>query len=373
MKLNYWIHIVFLLWSFFSASAQENDHNLHDGIYIDDYGNVTSYKDGKLHGKQVKKKKYSTREEVKYYDKGIILKEEYNFFQIKNEEKPVGKYKRGKPYNGYFLKESKDILLVDYYEKGEKKYQYSKRNLFDNHYQNPLLNLKSTYKNGKIYNGSSYLLKEKSLEISNLKKGEITSQTFWVFAKHYANFITVAFNDNGFVITEGRSPNLKLTLYKNTLSIKDKKKLILRTILKKKNLINKRVIYYEENKKLKKNIYDINLEEKLYEIEKNNAYSGNLLFKIYPILINNKDYFKKGVSDIESFFKNNNPNFNEHQWVSFVQYNKKGKPISGMSIVQKGTKFTGRMYKRGKLIRILKKTTIDRLRSYFKESIKKSN
>lgn len=371
MKLNYFTYIIFILWFSFSVIAQENGNDLHDGIYIDDYGNVTSYKDGKLHGKQVKKKKYSTKEEIKYYDEGIIIKEEYNFFKIKNEQKPVGNYKNGKPYRGYFIKGSKDVLLVDYYEKGEKKYQYSKKNLFDDDYQNPLLNIKSTYKDGKIYNGSSYLLKNKNLEINNLKKGKIVSQTFWIFAMHYANFITISFNDNGFIMTEGRNPNLKLFSYKNILSIKDGKKKIIRTYLKKNSLANKRVIYYEENKILKKDIYDLNLESKLYEIDKNNIYNGSLLFKMYPILVNNKDYITKGFSDIESLFKNNSNKFNEHEWISFLQYNKKGKPITGMLILKKGTKFTGKMYKNGRLIRTLKRTNIDRLRTYFKEYLKK--
>jgi len=339
----------------------------YDGTFIDENKNIQSYKEGKLHGKQVVNKKYSQEKGTLYYDNGLLIEQEYNSFAIEGEEELRGVYKNGMPYNGYFVRNENEIFLVDYYKKGKKKYQYSKGELFDDNYENPFLSVKSTYKNGEIYDGVSYSMEEKqTLKIRTLKKGKQQSLTIWVFAMHYANSITIENTDFGFVMTEGRAPDLKLIYDKKSLSIKDKEEVIVNRALLDNSFSNETVVYYLDGDVLKTHAFGEH--NTILELKaSNNTYRGSLLFNLFTPLFRKKNDIEKYLENIEALFKGfEDVSFNEDQAISFLRYNEEGQPVEGMLVEKTAENYMGKLYKEEKLIDTLQAVTIEKLRARFK-------
>lgn len=344
----------------------------YDGTFIDEDGNIQSYKEGKLHGKQVKVKKYSEREQILYYENGILTAQEYNFFTIEGETALKGEYKNGAYYNGYFIKDEKELFLVDYYIKGKKKYQYSKEKLFDDEdYMNPTLSVKSVYKNGEIYDGLSYEMDKQSLKIKKLKKGKQEGVTFWIFAMHYANNITVENTDIGFVITEGRAPDLKIVYDKESLSILDKEKVVISKDIESQSLSNESIVYYLDDTVIKTQAFGA--QNDVLELkESNDVYRSSILFNLFTPLFRKKSDIEKYIMDIETLFENEEAsmNFTSEQVISFLRYNEKGTPIQGILIEESGKKYTGKVYKEEKLIDTLKDLTAEEIKEHFKNIFK---
>lgn len=115
-------------------------------------------------------------------------------FVIEGKYMPVytGTYKNGKAYDGYFKVEAPNsrITLIDYYEKGIAKYQYSKMlpddesTLATDHHP---VNVIATYKDGKIYDGPEYIEIGSGLTIKSWKQGQVTSFTVSMYNVNYFN------------------------------------------------------------------------------------------------------------------------------------------------------------------------------------------
>ncbi|SNR15573.1 hypothetical protein [Tenacibaculum jejuense] len=295
--------ITFIILTYISILLNaQNDKNItvKDGITEDTKGNITSYKNGKLHGKQVKIEGYSNRKEISYYDNGEIQKKEYNYIWLENEENPTGIYKNGKPYDGYFPVKMQEILLVDFYKKGKKKYQYSKENVIQ--FKNDILSIKSEYKNGRIYDGRSYDFSEQNqyLKIDYLKKGKVVQQIFWVFAVHYANAFTIHYTKNGYTITEKRDKNVKVIRKQDRISFFYKEKEVLFISLLKNTLASKDIGYYEINGNLKEIVRNGLQFSSKDEKDIDDSYFRSLLFKIFMEL----RYEKNSDTNIPSIIKN---------------------------------------------------------------------
>ncbi|WP_438712066.1 hypothetical protein ACSTS3_06305 [Aquimarina muelleri] len=104
-----------------------------------------------------------------------------------------GVYKNNKPYNGYFKKGNQELFVVDYYEEGIKKYNYSfdilqmlQEGKLD---RNPQieLNKKSIYKNEKIFDGVKYHYIKDGILVEQYKGGKHTGFYVDIFAIHYYN------------------------------------------------------------------------------------------------------------------------------------------------------------------------------------------
>lgn len=356
--LKYLITII-LFYFTFSTIAQNNKVTLKNGIY-EENGNISSYQNGKLHGKQVKKEGYSGKAETSYYNNGEILKKEYNYFLIdKNDTKyPAGIYKNGKPYQGYFPVDLKEILLVDYYENGKKKFQYSKENVFS--YKNAILSVKSTYKKDQIYDGVCYEIDRKHLVIDHLKKGNLIKQVYWVFAVNYANAFTITYNSSGYVITERRESEAKIVFDNGKLSFLSNGKEILYIQRTRNTLKNKDVVFYEENNILKKKIRDkCQLSVKVDDYYQ---YVNNKLFNIFAELQYLKNYDINMNAIIEDFMYHKSEDV-----FAEISYNNEGEPFRGILVSQKDKEYVGKIYKDGKLLKTLNKVSKDSLNTAYQK------
>ncbi|MEW7292215.1 hypothetical protein [Aquimarina sp. 2304DJ70-9] len=138
-----------------------------------------------------------------------------NSFKIK--EIPLdsypGKYKDGKPYEGYFKKGDREFYTVDFYENGEPKYQYSMDILDQMEQEEFVLDIKSTYKDGKIFNGSEVLQFKDGILCKNWNNGKLESFTQDVFAVHYYNRITFEKEKDAIQITNLQEKNYQIKLF----------------------------------------------------------------------------------------------------------------------------------------------------------------
>ncbi len=341
----------------FSIKAQNDKTILKNGIY-ENHGNISSYKNGKLHGKQIKEEGYSGKTETSYYNNGEILKKEYNYFLLDKNDKeyPLGTYKNGEPYQGYFPKDLKEILVVDYYENGKKKFQYSKENVFS--YKNAILSVKSTYKEDQIYDGVCYELGRKYLIIDHLKKGELIKQVLWVFAVNYANAITIMYNENGFTITEKGELKFKIVRDKNKLSVLLDHKEVITSLQTGNVLKNKDVLFYEENGVLLKKLRDqAQMSPKEYETN-----IPSMLFDIYVELLYYKNHDINMVTIIKEL-----QNSKDEDVFAEISYNNKGKPYRGILVSQKDKQYIGKVYKDGKLLKTLNNVSKDSLNTAYQK------
>lgn len=150
-------------------------------------------------------------------------------FVIKEHDQPVyeGISKDGKPFSGYFKKEYRELemILVDYYENGQAKYQYSKAFLLEEEqiqYGKKTLNVRATYKDGKITDGPEYVMVDKGLTIKHWKAGKVESFTLDMFAMNYFNRLTFKKLTDKILITNFEDKQSEITLqFKNGLLISE--------------------------------------------------------------------------------------------------------------------------------------------------------
>lgn len=105
-----------------------------------------------------------------------------------------GTYKNDKPFHGFFKKvlPGLNLYLVDEYENGEVRYQYSKSGLEEHSGEGrKTLDIRSVYKDGKITDGPEYVLLEGGLTIKDWKEGKLDHFTVDLFAMHYYNRISL--------------------------------------------------------------------------------------------------------------------------------------------------------------------------------------
>lgn len=103
-------------------------------------------------------------------------------------------YKDGKPFNGFFktVLSGLNLYLVDEYENGQAKYQYSKSGLEEGvDGGKNFLDARSVYKDGKIVDGSEYVQLEGGLTVKDWKEGKLNRFTVDLFAMNYYNRIVL--------------------------------------------------------------------------------------------------------------------------------------------------------------------------------------
>ena len=147
------------------------------------------------------------------------------------QDRYTGVVKDNKPYDGYFKREllDEELFVVDYYEQGVIKYQYSLDLLeyllsideIDYDEDNKLLlNIKSTYKSNRIDDGEEFIAIDKGVITKKLSKGKLTGFTVDMFAVHYYNRI-IAKKDKHNIYLENfieKGSIIKLSILNNRLS-----------------------------------------------------------------------------------------------------------------------------------------------------------
>ncbi|GAA4114848.1 hypothetical protein GCM10022393_14680 [Aquimarina addita] len=344
------------------------DGKAYTGIFIDKEGTIESLKEGVLDGKQVSKDRQG-REEIKIFKAGELIEEHYQSFRIEGVTHPKGAYKDGIPYQGYFIKNIKEILVVDYYEKGIKKYQYSPQSIMSNDYEQPLLSTKSIYKKGEIYDGETYEWGKNSLTIRKFNEGKREGLILWVFAMHYGNVITTVKTTSGYIITEGTHPNLRIVSDNENILLMDEDHEISRKEKNIKSLSNVRLLYYLKEGKLEKYEYRMPSfsEQKTTQVD---AYQGSILIELYGRLTAN-DYKADTIFDKleNNIFEEENVSleFTDDQIISFIQFDEHSNPMEGMLIEEIKNSHTVKVYKEGKLVATKEGINLTSIRAYFEE------
>lgn len=346
-----------------------------EGKLLDEDGNIFIYKNGTL---DVTKESIEGRgfNYFEIYKNNEKVGVEYNLFEIDGENKQTGIYKKGKPYQGYFLKggvyDSFEFPILDYYEKGKKKYQYAhgynKMEDAGPNYEKITIPFKSVYKNNEIYTGAKYYPRTKDPVITTkiLNKGKVEAFSIWVFAMHYGNNLIAKRTKEGLILQEIQAPDLKIKIDDKYISLLYQDSLLISQREKKGNdLKNKVVLYYLEDNVLK-NKPNWCLSEKAYKIVEDNDI-GNV-FDRSDFLV--QMYSKIPVEDAAEFILNTFPDdnfFEEENFITRMAYNEFGKPFFGILINENNNMFDAKVYFNGELKASKSKLTIQALKLYIKE------
>ncbi len=172
---------------------------------------------GKREGELIHTSYNETVEYKHLYKEGNLIEAtNYRYF-VDGKKELAGKYKEGKPFEGYFVyKNELEIPQIDYYENGTLKFQFtcSLLDLINNEGQE--FNIKFTktiYQDDKPQNGllhrEEFRLDDAHLLASEYyKDGKITNVDFWIMAMHYAELIKLKFLPNGYTIYKESMPNV---------------------------------------------------------------------------------------------------------------------------------------------------------------------
>jgi hypothetical protein len=367
-----------------NESVYKNNRIVNGVVSDKDVKNV--YTDGKIVEK-IYSSDYSDeiKRKEKYID-GKLASIDYYNFSIKDNEQEFyqGKFKNQQPYEGYFLNDSliSDFPLVNFYKNGQLTTQYSYDFLdkMDN-YQHYMFDIKSSFINGKISDGSLFkMIGNTAIIKEDYKNKQLIKFDLNLFAMHYFNRISFVSKNNEIIVSELQSPftirikagkkdNLEAGLY-------DKDKLIYsnsNTNTIKEGSPNSVTIYYLENDKLKK--YHFIPPQFEDDVKPESDFMFKILGAI-PTKIENKkntlntilqgieNYVmrKTGYDSEENYF---NFPFKEKDIVTYSDYNDKGEKQSGLFIQEKSDKsFLIEMYKNGKKVSSEHVQSIEELLEY---------
>ena len=133
-----------------------------------------------------------------------------------------GSYKNGEPYKGYFKVGDNEIYQINFYDKGKLIYQYSYdflkylQHTEDEAYSyndKVLMDVKTSYKNGKVFNGRSYQEIKDGLLIKRWKNGELDGLLLDVFAKHYYNRMRFILKGDTLHISDFQEKDMHASIY----------------------------------------------------------------------------------------------------------------------------------------------------------------
>ena len=342
-----------------------------DTIFINHRGDTISGKDLSKFEKKRTTKKIVQNNQLK----SVI----YSNFLIK--EKPqasyTGIFQNGKPYDGYFINKIilNEIPLVDFYEKGELKYQYS----FDflkqlDNYQFYEYDQKSVYKNGKIVDGFEFFDSEEGFLIRIGYKNEKANYLEMnLFAMHAFNRLSFDYNGKEIVVKDfEKQTSIKLTEKNNGIFAEvfdENGKLIVNNQQKEvqKSSPNSTTIFKIENNQLKEeNISPESLNPLIEKVYKEinplivliySAVACNRTMKIDDLFNQFAEIFKS--NNIQKLFSQESFIEGPNKVLSSLSYNKNGNPDWGIKISETEKKYLVEFYKEGKVTFTKKVNSID--------------
>ncbi|TSE05577.1 hypothetical protein FOF46_22270 [Aquimarina algiphila] len=342
-----------------------------EGKLLKDNGDVLIYKEGKLDKRKVKvKTKGITFFEIYKNDQKIGV--EYTVFEIDGQITQTGTYQNNQPYQGYFLRTISDVVvLLDYYEKGIRKYQYAISNIKEN---TELIDIpfKSIYKNNKIHTGAQYEMINDGIRIKILEKGKINAISIWVFAMHYANNLILKKTDEGMEIVEIQNPDLKIVVGKEFISLTYKEEIIdQRKRNTTNNFINKGIAFYLEKGVLKSDISWGFSSETLEKIQskRHEWFRSDFVLDMYSGLPPKNTI----ESTFKKFSRGNLGRDNKRDYISHIFYDEVGQPAKGILIEEKKELFNAKLYLQNKVKESKKSLTIDLLKEQISIWHKKYN
>ncbi|MDM1550285.1 hypothetical protein [Empedobacter falsenii] len=354
-----------------------------DTIFINHRGDTISGKDlSKLEKKRTTKKIVQNNQL-----KSVI----YSNFLIK--EKPqasyTGIFQNGKPYDGYFISKIilNEIPLVDFYEKGELKYQYS----FDfleqlDNYQFYEYDQKSVYKNGEIVDGFEFIDNDEGFLLRIGYKNEKANYLEMnLFAMHAFNRFTFDYSGKGIIVKDfEKQTSIKLTEKNNGIFAEvfdENGKLIVNNQQKEvqKSSPNSTTIFKIENNQLKEeNISPESLNPLIEKVYKEinplivliySAVACNRTMKIDDLFNQFAEIFKS--NNIQKLFSQESFIEGPNKVLSSLSCNKNGNPDWGIKISETEKKYLVEFYEEGKVTFTKKVNSIDEVQETINSLYKK--
>ncbi|MBO6185250.1 MAG: hypothetical protein J6O88_11295 [Chryseobacterium sp.] len=341
------------------GSLEYKNDEPYDGTLVGK-GINTIFKNGKLAEEIIFEDHYNKDRirKQKIYDNGILAKiKDYSFtIAEKPQEFYEGIYKNGKPFSGYFeTEDDREFKQVDYYENATPKFQYSNDYLknMDN-YRHQYYDIKSTYKNGKIFDGVEYKLNEKQFVTRYWKNGVLQSFDWDLFAMHYFNRIHFELKNNTIEINDmqgKKSAVITIDISKNAF---DKQLSIDGKVIDdtRKNYLESKysetvTLYYEDNNKIiskKVNVQDEPIEP---------SEGIELFYKVYAVVAEFPTV-QEVFNNLGDKFINNKfiEETDENLILTGVQIDSTGKPKDGILITPtQNNTYTLQLYINRKLIK----------------------
>jgi len=305
----------------------------------------------------------------KFYENGILVKvKDYSFaISEKPQDSYEGIFKNGKPFSGYFETEySHEFKQIDYFENGIPKFQYSNDYLknMDN-YRHQYYDIKSTYKDGKIFDGAEYLLNDKQFITRYWKNGVLKSFDWDLFAMHYFNRIHFELKNNNIEINDMQGKKSAVVTIDISNNGFNKKFSIDGKVIddtRKKYLESKYsetvTLYYEENNKIisKK----INIQDEAIEPSE----GVELFYKVYDVVAE--------FPTVQEVFNNLADKFTSNKFVeetdenlivAGVQIDSEGKPKDGVLITPtQNNTYTLQLYINRKLMKTLENVSFNKVK-----------
>lgn len=340
-----------------------------EGELLDENYDVLTYKGGILEKKKVRE---VSIEFFEFYENDKKTQVEYSFFEINGENKQIGVYKNDKPYEGYFLRPGFAFPILDFYEKGIKKYQYSKRILKDAIGLNAkqlMTPIRSIYKENEIYTGIKYTVTGKYLFTDGLlENGQLNEVSISAFFLNEGISTTCKKVDNQLEITEyPKNDSLKLIINEKEISL-----VYNHTVLEKRkneDIKNKREIYYFAGDTLKSYtlwVLSEAAEDKMWQYRNNDKLSSRESFLT--------TLYKKSTPNIALNLKEFDTYFTRlHESIRFQEgiekigsltYDELGKPNRGYIITQTNDLFDVKTYSNGVLKESKSELTKEELKTY---------
>lgn len=305
----------------------------------------------------------------KLYENGILVKVKDFSFDIsdKPQSSYEGIFKNGKPYSGYFeTEDNREFKQVNYFENGILKFQYSNDYLknMDN-YRHQSYDIKSTYKDGQIFDGVEYKLNEKQFISRYWKSGVLQSFDWDLFAMHYFNRLHFELKNNTIEISDmqaNRKAEIKIEQSKNTfnkqLSIDGK--IVDGT---RKNYLESKykesiIVYHEKEGKIISTTVNP-MDESMEPSE-----GTELFYKVYMMV--------KEISTIQENFntlaeKISDDKFveetDENHIITGIQTDSEGKPKDGILITPtQNNTYTLQLYMNRKLMKTVEKVSFEKVK-----------
>lgn len=364
----------------------------YDGILSNNHETLT-YKKGNLI-EQITNREYYNGEQkiVRQFENNLPVKVSYinEFYLTDNPQNEyVGVFKNGEPFDGYFNEGDDELKTVDFYVNGKIKHQYSNdylKNMDNYAYQE--YDLKSTFKDRKVFDGMEYHRDDNSYISRKWENGELQTIDLDLFAMHYFNRIHFALLNNKIEISEYKSKGKIIIEEKNN-------KLVKSLVLNDRILISNTISRTSINDALPKNISRIYLIKnnavEVLDIENQNTdltiinevgdNNLDILYKFYSNIIYDKNSVKEYFLEINNAFNSEKEYYRLFNYVgdsqdaesiTGLQTNEKSQVKLGIHITQNSNKnYDLNLFYDTKSIEFVKNISFLNLKSEIKRLTKK--
>lgn len=350
------------------ATLEYKDDQPYHGTLIENE-KTSVYKDGKVTEETFFQDHYNKDriQKQKFYENGILAK--IKDFSYTISEKPQefyeGVLKNGKPFSGYFETEyNREFKQVDYFENGILKFQYSNDYLknMDN-YAHQVYNIKSNYKDGKIYDGIEYMLNDKQFISRYWKNGILQSFDWDLFGMHYFNRIHFELKGNAIEISNLQKEQTA-TVKMDIVQKEFKKQLFIEGKMVDAHSNNHRekekeqvILYFKEGGK----IISKTMETLNQSIEPSEG--TELFYKVYASIsesVTVQDAFNKLSENILSNKLMDKTEVN--RFLTGLKMDSSGKPNDGILITPtQNNTYTVQLYLNGKLSKTREKVSFEKI------------